>query len=67
MIDLDKHARKFGRENTKKLVNNHFKSHRDVPKGRNFHFWNSEHDQEADDKYRDNFDSIFPNAPGSGM
>lgn len=44
-----------------------FSSHRELPNGRNFMCFNHEHDPEADQKYRDNFDSIFPNAPGAGL
>jgi len=45
----------------------HFRSHRDVPSGRNFHTWEHEHDPEAEKKYRSNFDKVFPNAPGAGI
>lgn len=49
-----------------KRVDKHFQSHRELPNGRNFR-WNSEKDPEADRKYRNNFDSIFPNSPGAGI
>lgn len=45
----------------------HFKSHRGLPNGRNFRWWNADQSPEADRKFRDNFDRIFPNAPGSGL
>lgn len=45
----------------------HFKSHRPVPNGRNFRCWNHEYKPEEDRAYRQNFDSIFPNAPGVGL
>jgi hypothetical protein len=44
----------------------HFKSHPELPNGRDFRF-NSEFDPEADSKYRNNFDRIFPNSPGLGI
>lgn len=44
----------------------HFKHHRELPNGRNFRCWNRDKDVVADRKYRDNFDSIFPNSPGAG-
>lgn len=45
----------------------HFKSHRELPPGRNVWAWNREHQPEADRKYKENFDRIFPNAPGAGF
>ena len=45
----------------------HFKSHRELPKGRNFTCWNREKNTKGDKKYRNNFDAIFPNAPGAGL
>lgn len=45
----------------------HFRTYQPLPNGRNFHTWNHRKDIAADDRYRDNFDSIFPNAPGAGM
>ena len=48
----------------------HFRSHRDVPSGRNFRFWEhpsrGEDSKKEDENYRKNFDRIFPNAPGAG-
>lgn len=43
----------------------HFKSHPELPNGRNVWAWNREHQPKADAKYKANFDSIFPNAPGA--
>lgn len=48
-------------------IEKHFKSHRDVPNGRNFVFWEHDNDPVARRKYRENFDKIFPNAPGAGI
>lgn len=44
-----------------------FRSHRELPNGRNFRCWNRDKDVVADRKYRENFDNIFPNAPGKGI
>ncbi len=45
----------------------HFKSHQDVPNGRNFACWNHEEDEETIKNYRTNFDRCFPNSPGAGF
>jgi len=45
----------------------HFRSHRGVPNGRNFRWWNADQDKGADRRYRKNFDRIFPNSPGAGL
>jgi len=50
----------------KKKSERHFRSQRELPCGRDFR-WNSERQPAADKKYADNFDGIFPNAPGVGM
>lgn len=47
-------------------IEKHFRSHPELPNGRTFLF-NRERDTKADKNYRDNFDSIFPNAPGVGV
>ena len=47
-------------------VEKHFRSHRELPAGRNFTCWNREKNVAGDTEYRQNFDSIFPNSPGSG-
>jgi len=47
-------------------IEKHFSSHPELPNGRDFRF-NSERDPKADKKYRNNFDSVFPNAPGVGF
>jgi len=44
-----------------------FRSHPEMPNGRNFRCWNRDKDAEADKKYLANFDRIFPNSPGSGF
>jgi len=49
-----------------KDADKHFKSHPELPNGRDFRF-NSEFDASADKKYRDNFDTIFSDSPGVGM
>jgi len=49
-----------------KRVEKEFKSHRELPPGRNF-MWNREKEPEAEKNYRDNFDRVFPNAPGCGF
>ena len=42
--------------------------HQDCPMGRNFlAFTYSNRTKEDLDNYRNNFDRIFPNAPGAGM
>lgn len=45
----------------------HFRSHRELKAGRNFHCWNHVHVPDEDDKYRKNFDATFPNSPGVGI
>ncbi len=51
----------------------HFRSQREVPPGRDYR-WNTyrfeDHGKKGDrpaDKFKANFDSIFPNAPGAGI
>lgn len=44
----------------------YFKSHRELPTGRDFR-WNMEKDVTAERKFRNNFDKIFPDAPGVGI
>lgn len=46
----------------------HFKSHRELPNGRDFR-WNQPHQYavQGDKKFRENFDRIFPNSPGAGF
>lgn len=48
------------------IMEKHFRSHRELPAGRNFRCWNREKDVKADRKYRENFDKVFPNSPGAG-
>lgn len=49
-------------------IDRHFRmTHRGVPKGRSFIHWEHQYDREADKKFRENFDRIFPNAPGAGI
>lgn len=47
-------------------ADNYFKSHRELPPGRDFR-WNMEIDKSAEKTYRENFDEIFPDAPGVGI
>ena len=44
----------------------HFKSHRELPWGRDFRF-NKTADPVADQKFRSNFDRVFKNSPGVGI
>lgn len=37
----------------------HFRSHRELPSGRNFRCWNRDKDVEGDRRYRENYDRIF--------
>jgi hypothetical protein len=37
----------------------HFRSHRELPAGRNFRCWNRNKDVEGDRRYRENYDRIF--------
>ena len=49
-------------------IDRHFRmTHRGVPKGRSFIHWEHEYDKEAHKKFKENFDAIFPNAPGAGI
>jgi len=50
-----------------KKAEQHFKGHRELPNGKNFTCWNREHSKEAEQKYKQNFDKIFPNSPGVGF
>lgn len=49
-------------------IDQHFRSQRELPSGRNF-LWNTYRfkDERDIDNYRKNFDDIFPNAPGAGI
>ena len=51
---------------TEARIEKHFRSHPELPNGRDFRF-NRTRDIEADRKYHQKFDSIFPNAPGAGF
>jgi len=52
----------------------YFRSHRELPAGRDFR-WNTyrfdqhqmDNGKTADENFRDNFDRVFPNAPGVGI
>jgi len=44
----------------------HFRSHRELPNGRDYRF-NHVHTKGEDKKFKENFDAIFPNAPGNGI
>lgn len=48
-------------------IEKHFRSHPELPVGRNFHTWNHDRDSDGDSLYRNNFDNIFPNSPGVGI
>ena len=42
----------------------HFRSHRELPPGRNFRCWNREKDVQGDEAYRQNYDKInWNNSP----
>ena len=46
----------------------HFRSHRELPRGRDFRWNTFRFNNEADlAHYRHNFDRIFPSAPGAGI
>jgi len=45
----------------------HFKSQPELPNNRNFVYWNHDKDIKGKLKYRNNFDSVFPNSPGAGL
>lgn len=51
-----------------KKAEQHFKGHRELPNNRDFR-WNQPHHYAiaGDKKFRENFDNIFPNAPGAGI
>jgi len=51
-----------------KRVEKEFKSQRPLQNGRDFR-WNQPHQYavQGDKKFRDNFDRIFPSAPGAGI
>lgn len=44
----------------------HFRSHRELPNGRDYRF-NRSYNKKDDEKFKKNFDAIFPNAPGAGI
>ncbi len=49
-----------------KKAEKHFKGHPELPNGRDFRF-NHQFDKKEDENYRQNFDKVFPNAPGVGL
>lgn len=49
-----------------KFEQSYFKSQRELPNGRDFR-WNMQIDPVSEHSYRENFDTIFPNAPGAGF
>ena len=69
-IAAGKEAGKIINEATEKAfdqkVEKYFRSQRELPLGRDFR-WNSAKDPVAEKKFRDNFDSIFPDSPGAGI
>lgn len=52
---------------TEAKMEKHFRGYQPVPNGRNFHTWNHTKDIKAEERYRNNFDTIFPNSPGAGL
>ncbi len=51
---------------TEAKIDKHFMSHPELPNGRDFRF-NQTFDKTANRKFQNNFDAIFPNAPGVGI
>lgn len=49
-----------------KFEEKYFKSHREIPNGRDYRFNRDRHSLN-DDAYKKNFDLIFPHAPGAGI
>jgi hypothetical protein len=45
----------------------YFSSQRDTPDGRNFVYWNRDPSKQEKENYRDNYDKLFPDAPGAGI
>jgi hypothetical protein len=44
-------------------VEKHFRSHRELPNGRNFRCWNREANPEGDKLFRENYEQIDWNTP----
>ena len=44
----------------------HFKSHRELPNGKDYRF-NHTFNKNEERRFKANFDTIFPNAPGAGI
>lgn len=53
--------------NFDKFEEKYFKSHPELPNGRNFTCWNREKNTKGDKLYKKNFDTIFPSSPGAGI
>ncbi len=51
---------------TEAQIDKHWRSHPELPNGRDFRF-NQTFDKKANHKFQQNFDAIFPNAPGVGI
>ena len=51
---------------TEAKIEKHFRSHPELPSGRDFRF-NRERDPIADKKFKENFDRIFKSSPGYGF
>jgi len=66
-LSVGAYYKKHGDEKFRKKAQESYGSHRELPSGKNFKMWNQDHDPEADQKFRDNFDRIFPNSPGNGI
>jgi len=65
--DMTKHQKDAIERSTDAQIERHFRSHRELPNGKNFTCWNRQHQPEADQKFKENFDRIFPNSPGAGI
>jgi hypothetical protein len=65
--DMTKHQKDAVERASDAKMEKHFRSHRELPVGKNFTCWNHEHNPTADEQYRQNFDRLFPNAPGAGL
>jgi len=65
--DMSKGQKDAVERSTDAQIERHFKSHKELPPGKNFMCWNKQHDPPAEKKYRDNFDKIFPRSPGHGF
>lgn len=51
---------------TEAKIEKHFKSHPELPTGRDFKFNHTTYPGD-NKRYREGFDAIFPNSPGAGI